>query len=192
LSVLVACALSGCSGLGGLITKSPPPAFDLAAARDFPHHGRTLRGQLIIAEPTALSALDGDRIVVRPSPGEAAALGGAQWQDRLPKLIQARLLQSFENANLLRRVGTPGEGLAADYVLVSTLRAFEISAADQSAAVEIAVKIVAQRSGRIAAARVFRAVVPAPSMEGPAAVAALNDAFVKVAKEIVLWAARAV
>ena len=41
-------------------------------------------------------------------------------------------------------------------------------------------------------ARVFRAVVPAAATEGPGAVAALNDAFVKVAREIVVWAARAV
>jgi cholesterol transport system auxiliary component len=192
LSVLVACALSGCSGLGSLVTKSPPPAFDLAAARDFPHHGRNLRGLLIVAEPTALSALDGDRIVVRPAPGEAAALPDAQWQDRLPKLVQARLVQSFENANLMRRVGLPADKLAGDYVLVSALRAFDLSAADQSAVVEIAVKIVGERSGRIGAAHVFRATVPAPSMEGPAAVAALNAAFAKVAKEIVLWTARTV
>jgi cholesterol transport system auxiliary component len=190
--VLVACALSGCSGLGSLVTKSPPPAYDLAAARDFPHRGRNLGGLLIIAEPTALSALDGDRIVVRPVPGEAAALPDVQWQARLPKLIQARLLESFENAKLMRRVGLPADKLAGDYVLVSALRAFDLSAADQSAVVEIAVKIVGERSGRIGAARVFRAVVPAPSMEGPAAVAALNEAFVKVAKEIVLWVARAV
>lgn len=192
LSVLVASALGGCSSLGGLISKSPPPTYDLAAAQNFPRHGRSLRGQLIIAEPAALAALDGDKIVVRPAPGETAALGDAQWEDRLPKLLQARLLQSFENASLLRRVGRPADKIATDYALVSTVRAFEIAAAERSAVVEIAVKIVRERTGRIVTARVFRAVVPAASTEGPAAVAALNAAFVKVAREIVVWAARAV
>jgi len=191
-SGLVAFALSGCSSIGSLVTKAPPPAYDLVAARDFPHRGRNLSGQLIIAEPTGLAALDSDRIVVQPSPGQAAALGGAQWEDRLPKLIQARLLQSFENANLLRRVGRPADKLATDFVLMSDVRAFGISVADQSATIEIAVKIVRERTGRIITARVFRVVAPADSTEGPAAVAALNAAFAKVAKEIVLWAARAV
>lgn len=191
-SGLVAFALSGCSSLGSLVTKSPPPAYDLVAAHDFPRRGRSLGGQLIIAEPTGLAALDSDRIVVQPSPGQAAALGGAQWEDRLPRLIQARLLQSFENANLLRRVGRPADKLATDFVLMSDVRAFGISVADHSAMIEIAVKIVRERTGRIITARVFRVVVPAESTEGPAAVAALNTAFAKVAKEIVLWAARAV
>ena len=191
--MLAALALAGCAGgLGGLITPTPPPAFDLAAAGSFPHHARQPRGQLVIAEPVALAALDGDRIVVRPRPGETAALSGAQWEDRLPKLVQARLLQSFENANWLRRVGLPADRIASDYVLVSELRAFDISVADHSAVVEIAVKIVRQSSGRIMTARVFRASVPALSTTGPAAVAALNDAFAQVAKQIVLWAARVV
>ena len=192
LGVVAAFALGGCSSLGGLVTKSPPPTFDLAAVDKFPRRTGGLRGQLIVAEPVALAALDGDRIVVRPRPGETAALGDAQWEDRLPKLIQARLIQSFENANMLRRVGRPADKIATDFALVTAVRAFEISAADGSAVVELAVKIIYERSGRIVAARVFRAVVPAAATEGSGAVAALNDAFVKVAREIVVWAARAV
>jgi cholesterol transport system auxiliary component len=189
--VLLACALSGCSSIGSLITKTPPPAYDLVAARHFPPHGG-LGGQISIAEPTALSALDGDRIVVRPSPGQAAALGGAQWDDRLPKLVQARLLQSFENARLMRRVGRPADRIATDFTLISSLRAFDISVADRSAVIEIAVKIVSVHTGRIVTARVFHVAVPAESTDGPAAVAALNVAFAKVEREIVLWVTRAV
>lgn len=192
LAMVAAFALGGCSSIGGLISKSPPPTYDLAAVEKFPRRAGVLRGQLIIAEPVALAALDGDRIVVRPQPGETAALGGAQWEDRLPKLIQARLIQSFENASMLRRVGRPADKIASDFAMVTTVRAFEIASSEGSAVVELAVKIVNERSGRIVAARVFRAVTPAPSTEGAAAVAALNDAFVKVAREIVLWAARAV
>jgi cholesterol transport system auxiliary component len=190
--MVAAFALGGCSSLGGLITKSPPPTFDLAAADKFPRRAGNLRGQLIVAEPVALAALDGDRIVVRPRPGETAALSGAQWEDRLPKLIQARLIQSFENASMLRRVGRPADKIATDFALVTTVRAFEISAADGTAVVELAVKIIHERTGRIIAARVFRAETPATATEGAAAVAALNQAFVKVAREIVVWAARAI
>ncbi len=186
-------ALGGCAGgLGSLITKPSPPTYDLAAAGHFPHQPRRPRGQLIIAEPSALAALNGDSIVVRPAPEQAAALADAQWADRLPKLVQARLLQSFENASWLTRVGLPGEKLAGDYVLVSEVRAFEISVADRSAVVEIAAKIVRESSGRIMAARAFSALVPASSTTGPGAVAALNEAFAKVAKELVLWTARVI
>lgn len=189
----LALALAGCSGgLGSLVTKSPPAAYNLVAATDFPRRSGPARGQLVIAEPVALAALDSEKIVVRPSPGETAQLGGAQWEDRLPKLIQARIVQSFENASRLRAVGRPVDKIATDFVLTSEVRAFEISAADGTAVVEIAAKIVRERTGRIMAARVFRVSVPAASTEGAGAAAALNEAFAKVQKELVLWAARLV
>jgi cholesterol transport system auxiliary component len=188
-AVLLAVALGGCAGGSGIGSKAPPPTYDLAAAKDFPHRSRPARGQLVIAEPAALAPYDSDKIVVRPVPGEAAQLGDAQWEERLPKLMQARIVQSFENASRLRAVGRPADKIATDFALVSEVRAFEISVADGSAVVEVAAKIVRERSGRIMAARVFRASVPAAAMQGAAAVDALNEAFGKVAKELVLWAA---
>jgi cholesterol transport system auxiliary component len=190
LTLLLALALGGCSGLGSLITKSPPTAYDLAAAQRFARRAGPPRGQLIVVEPTALSALDSERIVVRPTPAQAATMPAAQWEDRLPKLAQARIIESFENAHWLRKVGRPADKLATDFVLASNIRTFEISAADRSAVVEIAAKIVFERTGRIMAARVFRAVVPAPSADGAEAVRALNEAFVKVEAELVMWTAR--
>lgn len=184
-------ALAGCSSAGNLFSQAPT-AYDLAAASRFPRHPGHARGQLVIVEPNALGPLDGTAILVRPAPGEAARLTDAQWQDRLPRLMQARLIESFENANWLRAVGRPGDKIATDFVLLTELRAFEISVADGTAVVEIAAKLVADRSGRIVAARVFRAAVPAASTQGPGAVAALNEAFVRAATQLVVWAARAV
>ena len=106
--------------------------------------------------------------------------------------MQARILQSFENARRLRSVGRPGDGTATDFRLMTEVRAFEISVADGRAVVEIAAKLVRDRTGRIMAARVFRASVPTPASEGAPAIAALNDAFGKVEHELVLWAARLV
>lgn len=101
----------------------------------------------------------------------AAQLGGVQWQDRL------------------RAVGRFADKIATDFVLVTELRAFEISVADGSAVIEIAAKILRERTGRIMAARVFRVSVPTTTFEGAGAVAALNEAFVKAATQLVLWAA---
>jgi len=42
---------------------------------------------------TALAVLDSDKIVVRSAPGETAQFSDARWEDRLPKLVQARILQ---------------------------------------------------------------------------------------------------
>ena len=188
--ILLATALVGCSG--GLFAKGPATAYNLAAASDFPKRAPRPRGQLVVVEPTALAPYDSERILVRPSPGEAATLGDAQWEDRLPKLFQARLIQSFENASRLRAVGRPADRIATDYVLVTDIRAFEISAADNAAVIEIAAKIVREGAGRIIAARVIRVAVPTTSTAAPGAIDALNEAFGKAAREIVLWAERVV
>ena len=84
----------------------------------------------------------------------------------------------------------PADKVAADFQLVMDIRAFELSVAEGSAVVEIAAKIVRDSTGRIAAARVFRATVPSAGTDAPAAVAALNEAFAKVATQMVLWAAK--
>ena len=186
----VAVGLGGCAALTG---SSSVPTFDLTAPREFPRHAGGGRGQLVVNEPGALAILDTDRIVVRPGGGQVAQLAGAQWADRLPKLLQARIVQSFENANRLRAVGRPGDRISADYQLVIDVRSFNLTAASAaSAEVEISAKIVQDRTGRVMAARVFRASVPAASSEGAEAVRAIDEAFNRVAVELVVWASRAV
>ncbi|MEX0752077.1 MAG: ABC-type transport auxiliary lipoprotein family protein [Xanthobacteraceae bacterium] len=182
--------VGGCAGLG-VGSKPPPPTYDLTAPKDFPRSGRAPRGQLLIPVATALGPLDSDKILVRPGVGEIAALADAQWSDRLPRIVQVRIVQAFENASRLRAVGHTGEGLAGDYELVLEIRAFEISVpAGPAAEVEIAAKIVGDRSGRIVAARIFHAAVPASATQGSAAVAALDAAFAQVATDLVLWATK--
>jgi cholesterol transport system auxiliary component len=187
LAAVLAVSLAGCASMG--LGQGPATAYDLAAAKDFPHRTARPRGQLVIVEPTMLGPLDGERILVRPGPGQAAQLTDAQWEDRLPRLLQARLVQSFENANRLRAVGRPVDKIAGDFVLLTDVRAFEVSAADGTAVVEISAKIVREGSGRIVAARVIRASVPVQAMQGAGAVASLNEAFVQAATQLVLWAA---
>jgi cholesterol transport system auxiliary component len=189
LACAVALPLGACASL---FSKAAPATYDLTAPRG-PKVGGGVGGQLLVAEPTALAILETERIVVRPNPGQVAYLADAQWSDRLPRLVQARLLQTFENSSHLRTVGRPGERLTADYQLVTDIRAFNLATVQGAVAeVEIAVKIVSDQSGRIVGARVFRAYVPASSSEGPAATAAMDAAFGEVALEVVKWAVRLV
>ena len=72
--------------------------------------GRSHR-QILIAEPSALKALDGQNIVISPAPGNIQYLKGAQWADRLPRVVQARLAETFQRSGEFKGVGKPGEGL---------------------------------------------------------------------------------
>ena len=180
--------LAGCA----LLTPpGPPPAtFDLSA----PARGRAVRhggAVMVVSEPTALSALNSERIVARPAPMLINYFGASQWSDRLPALVQARIIQAFEDAAWLRAVGRPDQGLSADYRLVSNIRAFEVEVGGEPrAVVEIAAKLVSDRGGRIVPAGLFRASAPAASAQVEAGVAALDAALGQVLAEMVSWASR--
>ncbi len=186
--VALALMLGGCGTLlsGG---DKAVPTFDLSAPSDFtaPRRGT---GLIVVGPPTALAVLDTERIVVEPQPGQITYLDKAQWSDRLPALFQARLIESFENGNRARSVGRAGEGLSADYTLLSDLRAFGLRTyqAGPEAVVEVSVKIVGASSGRIVAAQVFTARAPAASTSGPDATQALDRASDEVFLQIVRWA----
>lgn len=174
-------ALAGCSG-------SPLLTYDLTAPREPP--ARVIGLQIVVSEPAAVAPLDADRIVVRSPTQGLTVLPGAQWSDRLPELVQSRIIQAFENARLLKAVGRPSDRLVPDYNLISEIRRFEIDAASGEAIVEIAVKLVGDRSGRIAAARVFEARAPSGAANGAEASAALDRAMTQVLRELVAWTAR--
>lgn len=179
-----ALALAGCGG------GPAPDTFDLSPLARSARAG-ALRGQLVVSEPVATAALDSERIVVRPNPDGVAYLKGAQWSDRLPRLVQTRLVQSLENARLLKSVGRPGDRIASDYLLDSELRRFEVDVQAGEAAVEITVKLVTGATGRILAADVISATAPGSAASGAAAQQGLDAAFAEALARIVAWVGRA-
>jgi cholesterol transport system auxiliary component len=142
--------------------------------------------QLLVAEPVALQTLEADRIVVRGAEGSVSFLGGAQWADRLPRLLQSRIVQSFENAG--KAVGRAGSGLSADYVLGADIRAFGVTTANGIPQVEIELSVkVIDNTGRIVAARVSRSTAPIGQVAGPDAAVALDRVMTPILADIVRW-----
>jgi cholesterol transport system auxiliary component len=165
---------------------APSATFDLSAvAASRP--ARALGAQVVVNEPVATAPVDSDRIVVRPTPDTIATLKGAQWTERLPRLIQTRLLQSFENARLLRFVSRPDGRVVAAFSLNTEIRRFDTDLSRSEAVVEISVKLVEEGAGRIAAAKIFSA--RAPVAADDAAPAALDAALGEVMGRIVVWTA---
>ncbi|MEP9353237.1 ABC-type transport auxiliary lipoprotein family protein [Xanthobacter sp. KR7-65] len=169
--------------------STPVPTYNLTAPSGFTAGGPGA-GQLVVVAPTALAVLNTDKIMVEAGAGQVAYLADAQWSDNLPALLQARTIQAFENASKLRRVARPGDGVNADYTLVIDIRTFALRITDQGpvAVVELSGKLISTQSGRIMAAQVFRAGVPAASSAGPAATAALDQAQEQVLVQMVRWA----
>lgn len=144
--------------------------------------------QLLVADPSALKALDSEQILVRVSGAEIRYLSQSQWSDRLTRVVQSKLVEAFENTGRLGGVGKPGQGLAIDFQLITDVRAFEISAeGGDRGVVEISAKLLNDRNGTVKAQRVFRAEVPSSGSGNSAYVAALDRAFARVTADIVAW-----
>lgn len=182
--------LSGCVLGGG--NASIPDTFTLSQQDiEISTKKRNSRRQILIAEPVALKTLDSDKVVVRTSPSAVQYLADAQWNDRLPRVFQSKLAQAFENSGLVGGVGLPGEGLAIDYQIVTSISAFEINvSAPRSAEVAISVKVLNDRNGVVRAQRIFSSSVTAAGTGNDDYVAALDLASTIVTRDIVAWAAR--
>ena len=177
--------LAGCAALGG--SRTTADTYELgvpAISKASPVRAGT---QILVAEPQALKALDSQNIVVRTDPLTIRYLDESQWSDRLPRLVQMRLAQAFQNSSRFKGVGLPGQGLAIDYQIVTEIRAFGMEVAGKTADVAIAVKILNDRNGIVASERVFEARVAASGTSNAAYVRAIDSAFDTVARDIVAW-----
>lgn len=184
-AVALASLLAGCASF-----SQPPRTFELAAPAGPPRAAATSRAQILIAEPTAVRTLDSQQIAIMPSALTVEYVAESQWSDRLPRLVQLRLLQAFQNTGRIGAVGVPGQGLAIDYQIVTEIRRFEISLETGSAVVEISVKALNDRSGQVRSSQIFTASVPLAGAGSDNYVVALNAAFGQVSDSIVGWALR--
>jgi cholesterol transport system auxiliary component len=178
LAAAAAVLLAGCASAPKLTYDLNSVSGRFAASR--------AKGQIAVQVPEATLPANSNEIVVRTGPQSVAYLSGAQWADKLPPLIQSRLIESFENVHLVRAAGKPG--MLADATLNTNLRRFDFDPARSEASVEMFAQLV-RASGRIIASRLFSANVPSASSDPTAVAAAFDVALGQVMREIVLWAA---
>lgn len=179
---VLAALLAGCGG------SAKNDTFDLSVTATSVTQGPALRSrQLLIADPTALKALDSENIVVRLSGSEMQYLAGSQWSDRLPRMVQSKLVEAFEDTGKLGGVGRPGQGLAIDYQVVTDIRAFEVDTTKNIANIEISVKLLNDKNGTVRAQEVFRSSARINGSGNANLVQGLDSAFAGATRDIVAW-----
>jgi phospholipid/cholesterol/gamma-HCH transport system substrate-binding protein len=182
--------IAGLEKLTGGGTPVQKITYDLRAPQNLGPAGKTLKGQLAIPEPTAVAMLETQRMLFSPAkeyPGFADLL----WADSIPKLLQARLIESFENYDIAHApLRTPDIG-QTDFQLLIDVRRFRI-AVDAGPAAEIGLSArIVDKSGKVIASRLFEEGQKFDKLEPPAAVAAFSDAFGRIAKDIIAWTVQA-
>ena len=172
---------------GGANKKVNGLVVNLPAPHDFKPLALVPASQLAIPEPTALGSIDTDKVVLDPTAGPDAP--PAQWADVLTKLVQARLVQSFENAGLIGAVLRGTEGAAADFQLQTDIRTLRVSGTPPAltAEIEVAAKLLDSK-GRIVGGRIFKKSLPVATADPKDSAAALDAVFGGAAAELVNWA----
>jgi cholesterol transport system auxiliary component len=182
-----ALVLGACSGIIG-----PPASSPIYVLR--PDHvpavpGPAVRWQLTVELPEAADALDSVRILLLQPTGQMDYYSDANWQDRLPAILQGTLVDAFEASGRMQAVGRDTQGLKSDYLLVTDIRDFQARYAAPDAAptaVErLVAKLIATRTRTIVLSKDAHGEAQAGANNLPSVVAAFNQALSAVQAQIV-------
>jgi phospholipid/cholesterol/gamma-HCH transport system substrate-binding protein len=182
--------LAGLEKTMGGGTPAQKMTYDLRAPQNLGPMGKTVEGQLAIPEPSAVAMLETQRFLFSPA-GDYPGFADALWADSIPKLLQARLIESFENYDIAHaplRVADIGQ---TDFQLLLDVRRFRI-ATDSGPTAEIGLSArIVDKNGKVIASRLFEDGEKFDKIEPQAAVAAFSDAFGRIAKEMIAWTVQA-
>ena len=182
--------VSGLERMTGVTAPPPKITYDLRALPSVGPAGKTINVQWAIPEPTAVAMLETQRFLFSPAQ-EYPGFSEAMWADALPKLIQARLIESFENYDIAHaplRVADIGQ---TDFQVLIDVRRFRIAVETRPAAeIGLSARIV-DKNGKVVASRLFDQSEPFEKVEPAEAAAAFSNAFGRIAKDMIAWAVQA-
>lgn len=195
---LIAVALGGCAGLGTLQQASKPNDLYLLTPKStFASSLPRIQMQIVVEEPTATAAVNTDQIAVQPTPLQVQYLPRARWVDRAPLIVQALLVESYENSGKVAAVGRSTVGLRADYIIVPDLREFQgiVTAETENSKtvrvdVRMNIKIVDAFEDKIIASSSFQEKVVAASDQTADLVNAFDLALGRAMRDSVEWSVR--
>jgi phospholipid/cholesterol/gamma-HCH transport system substrate-binding protein len=182
--------VAGLEKMTGAGAPAQKTTHDLSAPQNLGPADKTIKGQLAIPEPTAVAMLETQRMLFSPAkdyPNFADFL----WADSIPKLLQARLIDGFENYDLSHApLRAPDIG-QADFQLVIDVRRFRVTVdAGPAAEIELSARIV-DKNGKVVASRLFQDSAKFDQIELQPAVAAFNEAFGRIARNLIGWTVQA-
>lgn len=194
---ILAAGTAGCASLSTLQNVTEPTdLYDLTPKSTFDAGLPEIAAQLVVEEPTAASAVNTDRITVKPTVYQIQYLPRARWVDRAPLLVQSKMVESFESTGKVASVGRQSIGLRADYTLLTELREFQAEVGEGGAnapltvVVQLNVKIVSDPLGLIVGSKSFGHRETAASNDTLAVVAAFDAALGKAMGGAIDWSVR--
>jgi len=180
--------IAGVERMTGATTPPRKVIYELKSADTFDAPRRPLPAHLAIAEPTATARLQTQRFLFAEGGEGEEDFANVEWSDGLPALIQAKLLQSFENYDIAHAPLRADNFTAGGLKLVIDLRQFEVAPSPQPH-VSIALSAKLVDGDNLRAARIFEEAAPLDGATPAKVAAAFNQAFGALARKLVLWTA---
>jgi phospholipid/cholesterol/gamma-HCH transport system substrate-binding protein len=182
--------VAGLEKMTGGGTPAQKITYDLRAPQNLESPGKTIKGQLAIPEPTAVAMLQTQRMLFA-KPKDYPGFAEFVWADSIPKLLQARLIEGFENYDIAHAPLRVADIGLPDFQLLIDVRRFRI-AVDSEPAAEIGLSArLVDKNGKVVASRVFEDGQKFENVEPQAAVAAFNDAFARIVRDMIAWTVQA-
>lgn len=190
--LLTGCTLSGVVQAVGKANSDPAPStYDLTAPEKPSVRAGSGNWQLIVRKPNALRSLETERILIKPEKQKISYFPQAVWSDKLPRLLQARIIETFQNSRALRGISNGRDRIAGEMALMLEIRKFQVEIMGERAMARASfhANIVDLKTGAIVSRRIFSQEM-ATSDEVGEAVASLNNVFGNIVKRIVKWTVR--
>jgi phospholipid/cholesterol/gamma-HCH transport system substrate-binding protein len=143
-----------------------------------------------MGEPTAITRLQTQRFLFTPDEKDDD-FANVQWSESLPILVQAKLVQSFENFDIAHAPLRHDSGVEGAPRLLIDLRRFEILREPQPRAVIAFSARIVDAGGRQQAAKVFQQSSAIDQLAPATAAAAFDRAFSALATELIAWVGEA-
>jgi phospholipid/cholesterol/gamma-HCH transport system substrate-binding protein len=182
--------VAGIEKMTGGGTPVEKVTYDLRALQIQAPAGKGIKGQIAIPEPTAVAMLETQRMLFSPAK-DVPEFSAFAWADTIPKLLQARLIESFENYDIAHAPLHAADIGQPDFQLLIDVRHFQISLnSEPMAEIGLSARML-DKGGKVLASRLFARSQKLEKLEPQAAVTAFDDAFAQIARDIIAWTAQA-
>ncbi|WP_416899401.1 MAG: ABC-type transport auxiliary lipoprotein family protein [Minwuia sp.] len=188
LTVMATALVLGACGSILPVPQAPSTFYNLSPKSTFSQQLPEVSWQLVIEEPLAAGGLNSSSIAFRPTPLELKYFKDVRWTERVPRMVQTLLVESFENSGTIVAVGRQAIGLRADYSLLTEIREFQAERMNGGVVrVRLNAKLIKQPRQIIVSSRSFETAVPDTGESMDATVRAWDRAIGDVMKDVVQW-----
>jgi len=182
--------LSGCISL---IPEGLPPARIMTLSIDTTNMAKLkqVKWQMVVENPTAPSSLNSNRIIYQKlnSPIQSY-YENLIWQDRLPNVLQNKIIAAFDEAAITTGVARPAMGLKADYMMQIAVDDFQIEYIGKHSPqthIRLSIKMIRMPSRTIKRYKVFDNKVTATDDNINAIAKAFNQNLSQIINELAVW-----